>query len=168
MSTRAWGSFKLASNVTIDETKTFSFQITKIASENLLGIKLGWNVFPDFRKEFEGRSEFVPFELIDSPLSDVAHILFSGDVARLSENKQKVDSRETLDSRMNRVQTFILEVFKIKIVEETVLHIDSGFGEEQYMEVKANDFTKTVLGLYTHGRTWEPSVKFTLKRDTTA
>jgi hypothetical protein len=159
MSMRVWGGLILANNVTIDETKELSFQVMKIASENRVGIKLGWNVSPNSRKEFEGRIEIIPFELVDNPLSDVAQILFSGDGVRQLEKHQRVDLGEPLESRMKRVQKLILELFDTKLIKKIVMYVNSGFGEEQLKEMKASKFVDTILELYTRGKTWEPSVK---------
>jgi hypothetical protein len=165
MSIRSWGGFVLNESMPDTEKIEFSFQVNKLALENKIGIKLGWNVWPDFRKEYKNQNNVLPFEFIDSPLSDVAQILFSGDGVRLFEEHQRVDSGENLDSRMKRVQNFILEVFCSNVLKEMVLYVDSGFGEEQYLEVKARDFKNSILQFYTHGKTWEPTIKFIIKKD---
>lgn len=164
MSIRAWGGFDFEDEAALDEKMKFAFEATKVASENEIGIILGWNVSSDLREEFRNASNILPFEIVDDPTTNIAEELFSGDGVRLFVEHKRVDKGETLDSRMTRVQRFLQQVLQIKTVKGVILHVSEGFGEEVVLETSVDGFKDKILGMYTHGRTWTPTVKFILNK----
>jgi hypothetical protein len=164
MSIRSWGGFIMNDGISDLSKVNFSFQVNKIALENKIGIKLGWNVTPDFMEEYKYQKNVLPFELADNPMTNVVEILFSGDGVILKEMGKRVDQGESLDSRIERVSNLIIGIFQLNIIINMILNINSGFGKAQVIETKPIEFKNTLLNMYTHGRTWEPTVKFILSK----
>jgi hypothetical protein len=164
LSIRAWGGFILKADVIDSEKTKLSFEITKIASENLIGIKLGWNVWPDFRKEYENIPNVMPFELVDNPMTNIAEVIFIGDGIQLYVKGKRTDIGEDLDSRMSKLSNFLICVSNFNNVNEIILHVNSGFGEEVLVKAKINDFKNEILKMYEISENETPTVKFVLNK----
>jgi hypothetical protein len=166
MSIRVWGAFKLHNeNTTEHEFDDLSFKIVNIATQNQVGIKLGVNVLREFYKEYSGKNQYLPFEIIDNPSTNVAEILFSGQGIEISVGNKRVDIEEDLDSRMSRVQKFLEGIFNIGCIDNIVLHIIGGFGEESTHELKTHDFKSKMLELFLHEEdNWTPTVKLIISK----
>jgi hypothetical protein len=163
MSIRSWGYLIMNDNVSNGEKIALSFQVNTMATKNKIGIKFGWNVPPDFRKDYKGQSNVIPFELVDNPMTNVAEILFGGDGVTVKEMGKRVDTGESLELRILRVQKFLEEILQNNIVREITLHIAEELDEEETLEIKPGDFKEKLIGMYSHDKTWTPSVKIIIK-----
>jgi hypothetical protein len=161
LSRRAWGGIEFYRNLSLKERVDFSFRSVELATNNLIGIKLGWNVSIDFRREFGGATNIVPFELIDNPLTNVAEELFVGDGISIFENEKRVDSGESLHLRMARVQNFLNGV-TIREIKSITLHIDSGFEEEILIKKGISEFKDEIVRMFESNKNLTPTVKFLL------
>jgi hypothetical protein len=165
MSVRVWGGFYFDDTATPDEINNFVFDTVRIASENLIGVILGWNVPLDFRQDFKNDSNTLPFEIIDDPTTNVAEVTFTGDGVRVSVDQQRVDKGESLDSRMSRVQNFLRQLFEIRILKTIVLHVIGETGREISIDTTADNFKEKIIELFKQMKNWTPNIKFTLKKD---
>ena len=164
MSIRAWGAFEIKGKAAYHEKVEFSFQTVKIANQNQLGIKLGSNVSREFRKEYLAESGFIPFELTENPLSNVAEYLFIPDGVAVTVNKVRTDEGESLESRISRVQNFLYEILNIERVIDIVLHVDGGFGEESEEIINVSDFKTRIISMFEGEFLWTPTVKFIISK----
>lgn len=136
-----------------------SFLVVECATRNKLGVKLGGNVFPNFLKNIKSLSGLMPFELADDPMDVNAECLFSGEGATESANGVRVDTGESLSTRMLRVQSFLNELLKTKHVNKIVLDINIEEGEIETIEVNINNFCSKMLELYEREENWTPRVR---------
>ena len=165
MSIRAWGAFKVScAGLSADELINLSFQATMLATRNCIGIKLGVNTTPEFYLQFKQTQNYLPFELVNNPLTNVADVLFIGDCIKLHVNDKRVDYGESLNSRMSRVQRFLDDILHIEIVERIILHIDGDVGEESEIEIQVSDYTNIMLELYMKENNYTPTVKYIISR----
>jgi hypothetical protein len=165
MSIRSWGAIELKdTDPSWQDRAELSFKASEIATRNRIGIKLGYNVWPNYYKEFKGMHNYMPFELLDDPQTNVAETLFSGNGIELYSPEGRVDTGESLASRMHRVQLFLKEILNIDIVRGTILYIDGDVSEEAVAEIKASNFQKTMLELYKKENGWAPTLKFIISK----
>jgi len=166
MSIRVWGVFKLINeSISENELDKYSFQIVNIATDNLIGIKLSVNVSNDFYRRCVQTNRYLPFELIDNPRTNVAEVLFLGQGISLQVGDKILNTSESLDSRMQRVQNFLERVFSLNITESIIFHIDGGFGEEYTHNIKAGGFKTQITELFLHELdNGTPSVKLVISK----
>ncbi len=59
-----------------------------------------------------------------------------------------MDSGESLDSRMERLQRTFTEIFETKQVNEIKLYINSGYGSLEMLKASGNNLKNEILGIY--------------------
>ena len=140
MSIKAFGVLELSNNnLPLEEEIQIFFGVVENAIKNKFGVNLGGNVSSSFRKSIKNLSEKIPFELIDNPMDVNATGLFAGNGIHIGDIR--VDTGESLSSRMSRVQNFLNEVLKIQHVNKIVLDIDIESGDEfETIKVSVNNF----------------------------
>lgn len=157
MSIKAFGSFEFNKNINMTES---SFDITKIAVKHKLGIKLGGNAASYLIKPITGCEEKLPYELLDDPMDVNAQCLFSGDNIEVSVNGKRVDTGESLRSRLSRVQQFFMETIEKVHVDKIVLNINIEIGDEfETLEININDISEFLINMYESEGNWTPSVR---------
>lgn len=76
MSIKVLGILELTNTkLPISEEIQLCFFVTKVATKNKIGIKLGGNIFSGFLKKFKTLSGKILFELIDGPMDVNAECL---------------------------------------------------------------------------------------------
>jgi|GEM_PF-2418857 len=145
-----------------------SFDFAQLAIQNGIWINQGGNISERTKyyiNKIRGKSDMEKvFEITDDPEDPNAQCLFSGDGVAITVTGLRVDSGESLYSRMARIQNFFITIFNSKEVEkiELFLNIESG-DEFQIVEMKSADFCKNILDLYENENNWLPSVKIVLE-----
>jgi hypothetical protein len=164
MSTYVLGDLDLDPVVDNYKKANIAFLVTKIATDNRIGVKLGYNVLPELLKELKKEKTSLPFELLDSPMTNVAEELFSGDGVRILERHIRVDSGESLSSRMARVNHFLADVLLIDVVNKIDIYIDTGFGEDIVLKTEVCNFTSVMLEIYKREKNFIPGIQLTITR----
>jgi hypothetical protein len=175
MSNKAWGIIELTQAMDpptndLDEpfnSKTaidLAFSVTSIATKNRIGIKFGGNVTREYLKLIERKPELLPFELLDDPIMNVAHGLFSCDDHAFYDDHEPGGRGESIESRMNRIQRFLEEtILASNDIKRIILNLDAmSEGNEPSREIKANDFKNLMLSLYKKYNGCAPSVSFSI------
>ncbi len=165
MSRTAWGAFEIkCTDLAWKDYVELAFKAVEIATKNRIGITLGFNVRPEYYKEFKSWRRYIQFSLLDDPRSNVAETLFAGDGIKQYIGEERVDTGESLASRMLRVQSFLEEILCSDSVEGLILHIHGDYGEEYTLEIKAKDYQKTILELYKKEGNWAPTIRFNITK----
>ena len=160
MSIKAFGSFEF--NKKINMTNS-SFDITSIAVKHKLGIKLGGNATSFLIKSTTRCEERISYELIDDPMDVNAQCLFSGDNIEVSVNGRRIDTGESLRSRLFRLQQFFVETIEKVYVDKIVLNINIEMGDEfETLEININDISDILIKMYESGGNWTPSVRLVI------
>ncbi|MBT3363084.1 MAG: hypothetical protein HN929_02090 [Chloroflexi bacterium] len=165
MSIYAFGAFQIANaDITPQERNELAFKTSTMAMMNRIGIRMGMSMWQLYYDEYKDRSDCLPFELIDDPITNDAQVLFIGDNVKLGffngHEITRFDSGEPLYFRMSGLQKFLEEALDIDEVTTIFLYIDSDYGEEFTVSVKAADFKESILELYEQYENEIPTIKF--------
>jgi hypothetical protein len=163
MSIRVYGAFKLINHdMSVQEMTDLLFKVTAIATQYKIGLRLRWNVREEYYKQYSNKREYLPFELLDDPGTNVAEVLFIGDGVTIEVSGKRVDFGENLESRMKRVQQFLSGVFDLGCVENIDLHIDGQIGleDERTQVINIHDFPHTMASLITKNKNFTPELNF--------
>ena len=155
------------SQLSIMRRDQISFFTVEAATKNRIGIKLGINVFPGFLKKFKVLSGKILFELIDDPMDVNAECLFMGNGIGVYSGDLRVNSDESLASRMLRVQKFLIELLKLNDIKKITLNINAlDMGEDDFetIEINVQNFCNTMINLYKQNDNWTPVVKLMLNK----
>lgn len=165
MSIRAWGKINLMGiDMPVEEEIELSFALTIVAAKNRIGVKLGGNVSQHIRRELGELASAVPFELMDDPLDVNAHCLFMADGVPVVVGNTRADTGESLATRIGRVEGFFRDVLKNEVVQNVELFLAIEDDEFGTLQVRLDDFSSTILQLYTYETHWAPSVKLIISR----
>jgi hypothetical protein len=162
------GTNQLSTEERIRTEVALSFSIVEIATKNRLGIKLGGNVSLSFMKKFKDLSEKILFELMDDPMDLNAECLFTGDGIEMYSSGIRIDTGESLSSRMTRMQNFLENLLMSKLIKKITLDInfiDMDEDTVEIIEIKADEFCKKMIELYQHKDNWTPVVRVVIKHD---
>jgi len=160
MSIKAFGSFEFNKKINMANS---SFDITSIAVKHKLGIKLGGNAASYLIKPITGCEEKISYELLDDPMDVNAQCLFSGDNIEVSVNGRRIDTGESLRSRLFRLQQFFVETIEKVYVDKIVLNINIEMGDEfETLEININDISDILIKMYESEGNWTPSVRLVI------
>ena len=169
MSTKVCGIIELNKiDIQRQEKTLLYFFIVDKATSSGIGIILGPKVFSGFLQKRKHSLWEIPFELADDPTDVNAECLFTGDGIEMYSSGIRIDTGESLSSRMTRVQNFLENLLMSKLIKMITLDInfiDMDEDTVEIIEIKANDFCKKMIELYQHKDNWTPVVRVVIKHD---
>lgn len=96
-----------------------------------------------------------------------AECLFVGDGIGVYSEDLRVNTEESLSSRMLRVQKFLIELLELNDVKKITLDINALDMDEddfEIIEINAQDFCNTMINLYNQNDNWTPIVRLMLNK----
>jgi hypothetical protein len=170
LSNLAWGILELATQKAEQLTTIeLGYHVVACANDCRIGIKLGWNIsdryLEIFKSTFQGDlNKYLPFEILDNPVSNVAHLLFSGEgVSDYSDNPD-YDARLEFEKRLKRLQCFFSGLFAQNWVKEVTLIINGMDGLHPDIQVEVGEFSNVMIAVLEVHNRLTPNVKFKLFR----
>ncbi len=142
----------------------FSFRLVSLGLKYKLGLDIGSNMSPKFYNLLkDAQQNEIIIELLDSPVSADADILFLGDGITLTLFGSKIDTSESLFSRMTRLQCFFKELLGNENVKGISVDIDAlnTFDGQEFdkLDIKVSDFANTMVELFKKHDQWTPTVR---------
>ncbi len=137
-----------------------SLKLVEISTKNKIGIKIGWNIWKGFWSRINtSKSNEILLELLDDPIVNHTEELFLGAGA------------ENYKQRMNKVQNFLQEIFKLNEIKKIVLDIDAYDTEKEVIKekvpiyyLKPTDFVKLMFKLHKENGQWSPIVRLIMDK----
>jgi hypothetical protein len=160
MSTLSWGALILE-NTKIRglELSNLAIKIIEIGIRYRIFFSFGAHMSQQYGKEFQGSRGILPFEIVDDPISPVADILFGGDGVEIYYGADQMDSGESLEVRIGRLQSAFNGILELNLIKETILYINPGYGKSNDIEVKIENLNNKMLEVYKKNNNSIPYVK---------
>jgi len=147
-------------NLQLDKRIEVSFDFVQCAIKNKIGIKVGGNTNQILLKNIKDMKNKLAFELTDDPIDTTAECLFAGNGIKIQISDVRIDSGESLASRMTRLQNFFREMLENIIIKRIDLRVNIEDGDEyETILVNADDFCNTIVALYEQENNWTPTVR---------
>ena len=105
----------------------------------------------------------IMIELLDSPISIESDVLFLGDKVSYVFYGEKIDTSESLLSRMLRVQHFCELIFQTNKIKNIVMDIDAlntfDYQDFEKIEIKLSDFADKMVDLFAQHNQMTPTIR---------
>lgn len=147
----------------------FSFWVAAFAIKHKLALNFGANISREFYSLLSKleKNEMI-LELLDSPISVDAELLFLGEGVSYSYFGENININESLYSRMSRVQKFIQEILNNEVIEGLSIDIDAEntFDSQDFekITIKVDEFVDTMVKLFEKNKQMTPTVRINFKK----
>lgn len=153
----------LKSDSTVYDVIDLSFDLTRVACDLKIGVKLGGNANQSYFEKKENSSKGIILEITDNPLTPNAERLLNGDGVIVCIGSVEYHP-EPLKERIDKLQKFFQTMLNSRIVENIeIYYYMEDFESTGATAIQINDFAQFMLKAYDENDNWTPSLHMIIK-----